>query len=474
MKTERRESKKIDVDVDKLIAWELQPRKHFDDEKHKQLVASVAEHGVVQSLVVRYTDEEGVYQIVCGERRWRAAKAAGVVDVPASLRYLDDKAAMELAVLENVQRDDLDVFEEAAGYKAMIELGFSVKELSQRFKHPQSFFYGRLDLLKLGDAEREAVLDKQISKRVAEALSRIEDEGKRADALKEIVKPSHHSGPLPLESALRVVKNHYLEPQKAAKEWARKRKKLMKEFPDAEVVEFDNELNIRGWNSPYANVESSPSSWDVVESLQDEEDSIPTWGQLGKKYGAKVVIVPPDTRGAEPRHLVEKQPIIDADVTQAKGAKAVFPKPASEEESKAEKQEHERRKAEHEARGARRKEQLKQLVLDLKGKKYFKAVYAKAAHYLLEAYEMDLTEVYNLLHDAKLNNYNDDDCAEVAKWVDGVMKEMGNEGLVWLLVAESVVWGVFDAGRTAEWVKVTKLKAGDYPDLVAEEGEGDE
>ena len=460
----KRPTEKMDVMAEQLIRWDLQPRKNFDPEQHEQLVRSVKQHGVLQSLVVRPTEMQYEYEIVCGERRWRAAEAAGV-SIPVTVRDLDDREAMELALVENVQRDDLDVFEEAGGYQALIRLGFTVKELAERFKRGERFIYGRLDLLKLGKAEQEAVLDGNISLRVAEGLSRIESDDARMRALGEIVEPSHHTEPLGQAAALRLIKNAYVEPQAAAKEWEKQALKLKKEYPDAEVLAHDNDLNFGQFNSPVVEVSSAPDKWDVVESLRVDEVSIPTWGDIGERYGAKVFILPPAERGGEPVHVVERQPLVDADITQARSSEAIFPKPsADDEDGAAEDTKLAAERAKAEAAEAKRLqgEQLKSLLMAMQRVDMTAEVHGAIAMELADGEGMDLYALYNHLHDTEMMYYNAEDVEVVSKWVSVVMMDMGKAGLLWLVLAERVFFQSYDPELILGWVRLVGLPEDDY------------
>ena len=109
-----------------------QPRQDFDEEELQNLSDSIAEHGVVQPLTVRQLDS-GYYQIIAGERRWRAARMAGLNEIPAVIIEADDKKAMELALIENLQRQDLNPVEEALGYQSLIqEYGLTQEEAAKR------------------------------------------------------------------------------------------------------------------------------------------------------------------------------------------------------------------------------------------------------------------------------------------------------------------------------------------------------
>ena len=114
-----------------------QPRKKFDDEALAELASSIAEHGVLQPIVVRPAPSAaGRYRIIAGERRWRAARMAGLTEVPVVIREVTDEQAMELALIENLQREDLDPVEEALGYQQLIErCGLTQEQAAELLKN---------------------------------------------------------------------------------------------------------------------------------------------------------------------------------------------------------------------------------------------------------------------------------------------------------------------------------------------------
>ena len=123
-----------------------QPRKHFDEAAMKELTASIRSVGVLQPITVRQVEGKPGYEIVCGERRWRAAKAAKLDTVPAIVRQLSDDEAMDVAITENLQRKDIDPFEEAAAFQYLLEKGQSFDDLAARFGKSSVFVRGRVKL----------------------------------------------------------------------------------------------------------------------------------------------------------------------------------------------------------------------------------------------------------------------------------------------------------------------------------------
>lgn len=154
-----------------------QPRSAFDDEALRELADSIREHGIIQPLVVRPLESSG-YQIVAGERRWRAARMAGLSEVPVVIRELDDSQTLELAIIENLQREDLNVIELAYGYKALIEdYGMTQEQVSKRVGKSRSDVANTIRLLSLPDSVMQHIRNGKISKGHAKALLSLEEKG---------------------------------------------------------------------------------------------------------------------------------------------------------------------------------------------------------------------------------------------------------------------------------------------------------
>ena len=146
-----------------------QPRRHFAEEKLVELAASISKHGVIQPIVVRPHD--GGYQIVAGERRWRAAQRVMLHDIPAIVRSFDDAATLEIALLENIQRQDLNPIEEAEAYKKLTEMfGHSAQALADLVHKSRSHVANMMRLLELPTAIRDLVIEERISMGHARAL----------------------------------------------------------------------------------------------------------------------------------------------------------------------------------------------------------------------------------------------------------------------------------------------------------------
>lgn len=160
-----------------------QPRKEFDEEALTNLADSIAQHGLIQPIVVHPTIG-GTYTIVAGERRWRACRMAGLSEVPVIIKDTDDRTLMEIALIENLQREDLNPVEEALGYRSLIdEYKLTQEEVATRMAKSRSAVTNALRLLNLSEEELEALRQGKISAGHARALLSCDDEEQRAKML---------------------------------------------------------------------------------------------------------------------------------------------------------------------------------------------------------------------------------------------------------------------------------------------------
>lgn len=163
-----------------------QPRRDFDEEELQALADSITEHGIIQPLTVRQMDS-GYYQIIAGERRWRAARLAGLSDVPAVIIEADDKKAMELALIENLQRQDLNPVEEALGYQSLIEeYGMTQEEAAKRVGKSRPAVANALRLLGLCPEVLEKLRKGELTAGHARAVLTLKSEKKQMEAAQKI------------------------------------------------------------------------------------------------------------------------------------------------------------------------------------------------------------------------------------------------------------------------------------------------
>ncbi|MCZ2259038.1 nucleoid occlusion protein [Sporosarcina sp. G11-34] len=163
------------VKIELITPNKYQPRSIFSEEKIEELARTIHTHGVIQPIVIRPV-EGNRYEIIAGERRYRAIKTLGWTEVPAIIRDLDDKETASIALIENLQREELTAIEEAYAYEKLLELHSLTQEaLAQRLGKGQSTVANKLRLLKLPDEIKNAVMTKELSERHARALISIKD-----------------------------------------------------------------------------------------------------------------------------------------------------------------------------------------------------------------------------------------------------------------------------------------------------------
>ncbi|AZV58969.1 ParB/RepB/Spo0J family partition protein [Clostridium sp. AWRP] len=174
---EKSESKKdtILIDIDLISANKTQPRKNFDEQKILQLSQSIQEHGIIQPLILNKTGDDE-YSIVAGERRWRAAKLANIKEVPAIIMNLSDKEILEISLIENIQRQDLNPIEEALAYKRLInDFNLTQEELSVKIGKSRTAITNCMRLLNLDSRVQEYIIDGVITEGHGRALLGVDD-----------------------------------------------------------------------------------------------------------------------------------------------------------------------------------------------------------------------------------------------------------------------------------------------------------
>ena len=168
------------IDINDIKPNSNQPRKTFDEDKLNELAASIEEHGLIQPLVLRKA-EKG-YEIVAGERRWRAARKIGIREIPCIVRELTDEENMLLAIIENMQREDLNPIEEAEGIRQMIETyGLTQEEVSKSVGKSRPYIANSLRLLRLPETVIKYVEDGSLSTGHAKAIAAVSDEKKQIE-----------------------------------------------------------------------------------------------------------------------------------------------------------------------------------------------------------------------------------------------------------------------------------------------------
>ena len=224
----------INPSVNKLRIMEIepnhdQPRKDFDEKALSELAESIEQHGVLQPLVVRPL-ANGAYQLVAGERRWRAARIAGLTEVPVVIKELSDEEVIEIAMIENLQREDLNPLEEALGYRyIMDELGITQEQAAEKVGKSRPAVANALRLLKLPDEVQEMIKNNLISPGHARALLGFDSEDMIIQTAKLIVKED-----LSVREVETMVKNSKKAPK------IPKQQKRDKFFSEVELALVEN------------------------------------------------------------------------------------------------------------------------------------------------------------------------------------------------------------------------------------------
>lgn len=175
-----------DIPVSAVVPNQFQPRSVFNEEKLEELAQTISTHGIIQPIVLRPLEDK--YEIIAGERRWRAVSLLGWETVPAIIKNYDDAQTAAVALIENLQREELTVIEEAMAYAKLMEIhGLTQESLAQRLGKGQSTIANKLRLLKLPEIVQNALMDKKITERHARALIILKDPEKQKKMLHEII-----------------------------------------------------------------------------------------------------------------------------------------------------------------------------------------------------------------------------------------------------------------------------------------------
>ena len=180
-----------EIDIDRILPNSHQPRKNFDEDGLNELAGSIREHGVVQPIVVRVL-EDGFFQLIAGERRWRAAQRAGLLRIPAVIREAGEHAALEIALIENLQREDLNPMEEAQAYERLIvDFGMTQEEVARRVGKNRTTIANMLRLLRLPPEVQQWLRENRLSTGHAKALLSLSDLNAILDTARKIIQGNY-------------------------------------------------------------------------------------------------------------------------------------------------------------------------------------------------------------------------------------------------------------------------------------------
>ncbi len=231
---DKKQSKLKELKIDEIIRDEEQPRRDFDQDALEALAASIKEHGILQPIVV--TKEEGKYKIVAGERRWRAAKIAGLNTVPAIIRTIDSQNRLELSIIENAQREDLNAIELATAYaKLQSQFNLSTEDIAAKVGKSETTIQNTMRLLSLPEEVKKTMVKEKLSEGVMRPLvSR--DEETINKVLPKIIKEGWTS---------RQVERYFAEHKKSSSANAIKRGTHIKE-ENALMAKYNTKAVIHG------------------------------------------------------------------------------------------------------------------------------------------------------------------------------------------------------------------------------------
>ncbi|WP_414048908.1 nucleoid occlusion protein [Macrococcus animalis] len=177
VEVQRQNGNVVSVPVERIVPNRYQPRQIFDEEKIKELAESIRSYGLLQPIVVRPIEED-MYEIIAGERRFRALKFNGVAETEVIVKQMNDKETAAIALIENIQRENLSAVEEAEAYKKLLDLdGITQQDLATSLGKSQSFIANKLRLLRLSQPILDALSKQQITERHARALLALDENG---------------------------------------------------------------------------------------------------------------------------------------------------------------------------------------------------------------------------------------------------------------------------------------------------------
>ena len=199
----------INLPLESITLSKTNPRKHFDPDQLVELAESIKAHGVLQPILVRPNGDK--FQLVVGERRFRASQQAKIETIPTITKELTDKEAFELQMIENLQRQDLSEIEEARGYKYMIkEFKYKAEELAEKIHKSRAYIYGRLKLVSLCKKGQKALDKGEISASTGLLIARIPGDKQQETALKRIAQKDYRGHPMTYREAKQHIEEYYM------------------------------------------------------------------------------------------------------------------------------------------------------------------------------------------------------------------------------------------------------------------------
>lgn len=270
--TEKTEEKnEVLVNINKVEPNKEQPRKNFDEDALLELSESIKQYGVLQPLLV--VDRKDYYEIIAGERRWRAAKMAGLKEVPVIIKDLTEQEIVEISLIENIQREDLNPIEEAVAYKRLLnEFNLKQDEVAERVSKSRTAVANSMRLLKLNDRVQQMVIDEMLSTGHARALLGITDEEKQYATAQKVFDEK-----LSVRDTEKLVKKLQKQKSAPAKEVIPENRKLDAVYKEAEEkmkTIFGTKVTINQKDSMKGKIEIEYYSPDELTRIYELIESI--------------------------------------------------------------------------------------------------------------------------------------------------------------------------------------------------------
>lgn len=225
-----------EININEIMPNQDQPRKRFDEENIKELAESIKEFGVLQPIIVR--KEGDFYKIIAGERRWRAARMAGLKIVPVIIKEMTDKEMMEVSLIENLQREDLNPIEEALAYKKLMDdFNLTQEQIAQRVGKSRPVIANSLRLLNLHQEVIELIKENKITEGHGRVLASIENKNLQLEVAKKIINDE-----LNVRQTEKIIKN--IKSKKNKKEKNTKENSYIKEIQERLMNHFGTKVNI--------------------------------------------------------------------------------------------------------------------------------------------------------------------------------------------------------------------------------------
>lgn len=252
----------IEMKINEVEPNRNQPRKSFDEDKLGDLANSIKEHGVLQPIIVAKRDD--YYQIIAGERRWRASKMAGLKTIPTIVRDYDEKKTREVALIENIQRENLNPIEEALAFKRLLE-EFHLKqdEVAERVSKSRTAVTNSMRLLKLSDEVQQMVIDEMITTGHARALLAIDDPDQQYEIAQKIFDEK-----LSVRDIEKLVKNMN-KPQKEKKQKSKNIEFIYKEIEEQMKSSLGTKVSITAKEDGAGKIEIEFYSHDDLDRITD-------------------------------------------------------------------------------------------------------------------------------------------------------------------------------------------------------------